>query len=314
MKKQLYTAILITGLFGAGRVSAQQDAHFTQYMFNQMYFNPAATGIEQGFRGNLLYRNQWTGYKGQDGPGGAPQNILFNAALPILEANTGVGIVVNNDKIGLLNDLNVSVNAAYHYKLGTGRLSAGVSIGMQNRITGDGYRVNNTDDLVYQSINKASGEIVPDFGVGLYYSSDKYFGGFSSRHVNEARFDNTRSEMNRHYYLMGGYNLEVNPDIIVTPTFNIKSDSKKTQFEISTLAKINNQFLAGLAYRQGDAVSALLGVTAMQNKLRVTYSLDLTVPATEAKRPTSHEIMASYFVPMVMRGPKPIIRTPRYRK
>jgi type IX secretion system PorP/SprF family membrane protein len=314
MKKQLYAAIFIAGIAGATRVSAQQDAHFTQYMFNQMYYNPAATGIEQGFRGNLLYRNQWTGYQGLDGNGGAPQNILFTGALPILEANTGVGIVINNDQVALLNDLNVSVNAAYHYKLGPGKLSGGLSIGMQGRSTKTGYRVNNTDDKVYQAIEKASGEIVPDLGFGLYYSSDKFFGGISSRHLNEAKFENTLSQMSRHYYVMGGYNLEINPDLMITPTFNLKSDSKQYQFELSALARLNNQFLAGLAYRQGDAVSALLGLTALQNKLRITYSLDLTVPATEAKKPTSHEIMASYFVPMVMRGPKPIIRTPRYRK
>lgn len=314
MKKQLCTAIFLAAVFGATRVSAQQDAHFTQYMFNQMYFNPAATGIEQGFRGGLLYRSQWTGYQGLDGSGGAPQNILFTGSLPILEANTGVGIVVHNDQIALVNDLNVSVNAAYHYKLGPGRLSGGLSIGMQGRSTKTGYRVNNTDDKVYQAIEKASGEIVPDLGFGLYYSSDKFFGGISSRHLNEARFENTLSQMNRHFYVMGGYNIEVNPDLMITPTFNLKSDSKQYQFELSALARFNNQFLAGLAYREGDAVSALLGLTALQNKLRITYSLDLTVPATEAKRPTSHEIMASYFVPMVMRGPKPIIRTPRYRK
>jgi len=314
MKKQLYTALIAAGISGAFNVSAQQDAHFTQYMFNQMYFNPAATGIEQGFRGNLLYRNQWTGYQGLDGAGGAPQNILFTGALPIMAANTGVGIVINNDQIALLNDLNVSVNAAYHYKLGAGKLSGGISVGMQGRSTKSGYRVNNTEDAVYKAIDKASGEIVPDLGFGLYYSSDKFFGGISSRHLTEAKFNNTLSQMKRHYYVSGGYNIEVNPDLIVTPSFNFKTDSKQSQYELSAIAKFNNQFLGGLAYRQGDAVSVLVGLSAMQNKLRITYSLDLTVPSTDAKKPTSHEIMASYFVPMTMRGPKPIIRTPRYRK
>jgi type IX secretion system PorP/SprF family membrane protein len=318
MKKQLYTAMLLAGLSGSVSVHAQQDAHFTQYMFNQMYFNPAATGIEQGFRGNLLYRNQWTGYQGLDGPGGAPKNILFTGALPIMEANTGVGIVINNDQIGPLNDLNVSINGAYHYKIGPGKLSAGLSIGLYGRTMKDIYRPNNTSDPVYLDLKNAAGvaEIVPDLGFGLYYSADKFFGGISSRHLNEAKFEyeTAKSQMSRHYYIMGGYNIEVNPDIMVTPTFNLKSDSKQTQFELSAMARFNNQFLAGLAYREGDAVSALLGLTALQNKLRITYSIDLTVPATEAKKPTSHEIMASYFVPMVMRGPKPIIRTPRYRK
>ena len=317
MKKQLYTAILTLGIIFVNKVSAQQDAHFTQYMFNQMYFNPAATGLENGFRGGLLYRNQWTGYQGFEGAGGAPRNILFTGSLPIYEANTGVGIVINHDQIGLQNDLNISVNAAYHYKLGKGRLSGGLSVGLHNRsIDVNRYKVNVTTDQVYQDILKlgSAPENVLDVNAGLYYSSDKFFAGLSSRHLPESKFENTTSKMARHYYLMGGYNFEVNPDLVVTPSVIWKTDSKQNQFEVSALAKYNNQFLGGVAYRQGDAVSAIVGFTAMQNKLRVTYSIDLTVPSTDAKELTSHEIMASYFVPMVMRGPKPIIRTPRYRK
>ena len=127
-------------------------------------------------------------------------------------------------------------------------------------------------------------------------------------------FSGASSVLNRHYYFMGGYNFDLSPNVILTPSVNLKYDSKVFQYEVSAIAKINNQFLAGLAYREGDAVSAIVGFTALQNKLRITYSLDYTVPSTEAKRPTSHEIMASYFIPMTLKGPKPIIRTPRYRK
>ena len=296
--------------------NAQQDAHFTQYMFNQMYFNPGATGIEQGFRGGLLYRNQWSGYSGQSG-GGAPQNILFTGSLPILSANTGVGLVVNSDQIGPFNDLQASINGSYQFKVGAGKLNAGVRVGIHSRsITSDKLRVNDTEDPVYKNLLGASGQIVPDFGFGLFYTSEKYFAGLSTTHIAEPEFDfsGAKSVLNRHFYLTGGYNFDISPDIVLTPSINGKFDSKVFQYEVSALAKFNNQFLAGLAYRQDDAVSVIVGLTALQNKLRITYSLDYTVPSTEAKRPTSHEIMASYFVPMTLKGPKPIIRTPRYRK
>jgi type IX secretion system PorP/SprF family membrane protein len=317
MKRQLYAALFFAGCLSVSTSFAQQDAHFTQYMFNQLYFNPAAAGVEQGFRGGLLYRNQWTGYKGLNNVGGAPQNILFTGSLPILEANTGIGLVVNSDKIGPLNDIQASVNGAYHFKVGSGKLSAGIRVGIHSRsISTEDIRVNDPDDQVYKNLLGSSGQIVPDFGVGLYYTSDKYFAGLSSSHLSEPRFDfsGARSTLNRHYYIMGGYNFDLAPDIVLTPSLNLKYDSKVFQYELSAIAKFNNQFLAGLAYREGDAVSAILGITALQNKLRITYSLDYTVPSTEAKRPTSHEFMASYFIPMTMKGPKPIIRTPRYRK
>lgn len=316
MKKYLIAALFLVSIAGVNRVSAQQDAHFTQYMFNQMYFNPGATGIEQGFRGGLLYRNQWTGYKGLNA-GGAPQNILFTGSLPILAANMGVGLVVNSDQIGPLNDLQASANASYQFKLGTGKLSAGLRLGIHSRSISSGdLRVNETDDQTYQNLRGSSGQIVPDFGFGLFYSSDKLFAGLSSNHLAEPKFDfsGAKSTLNRHYYVMGGYNLDISPNIVLTPSLNLKYDSKVFQYEISAVAKFNNQFFGGLAYREQDAVSVILGASMLENRLRITYSLDYTVPATEAKKPTSHEIMASYFLPMTMKGPKPVIRTPRYRK
>jgi type IX secretion system PorP/SprF family membrane protein len=316
MKRNLCTVLFVISFCFGGKIVAQQDAHFTQYMFNQLYFNPAAAGIEQGFRGGLLYRNQWSGYKGLSG-GGAPQNILFTGSLPILAANTGLGLVINSDEIGPLTDLQASLNGNYQFKLGQGKLNAGVRVGIQSRsINPKNIRVNNTDDQVYQNLIGSSSQLVPDFGFGLFYTSEKFFAGLSATHLAEPKFDfsGAPSTLNRHFYFMGGYNFDISPNIVLTPSINLKSDSKVFQYEASALAKFNNQFLAGLAYREQDAVSLIVGFTALQNKLRITYSLDYTVPATEAKRPTSHEIMASYFVPMTLKGPKPIIRTPRYRK
>jgi len=317
MKKQLFSALVLALVCGLNKGFAQQDAHFTQYMFNQLYFNPGAAGIEQGFRGGLLYRNQWTGYKGLSGSG-APQNFLFTGSAPILAANMGVGLVVNSDQVGPFNDIQASANVAYHFKVGAGKLSAGARLGIHSRSISSGdLRVNETDDQVYQNLLGSSGQIVPDFGFGLYYASDKMFAGISSSHLAEPQFDfsGAKSTLNRHYYLNGGYNFDLTPSVVLTPSVNLKYDSKVFQYEVSALAKINNQFYAGLAYREQDAVSAILGVGMLQdNRLRLTYSLDYTVPSTEAKKPTSHEIMVSYFHPMTMRGPKPIIRTPRYRK
>lgn len=316
MKIHLAAALFLVSLLGVNKVSAQQDAHFTQYMFNQLYFNPGAAGVEQGFRGNLLYRNQWTGYKGLN-DGGAPQNFLFTGSVPILAANMGVGMVVSSDQIGPLNDLQASANAAYHFKAGTGKLSLGLRLGIHSRsISSKDLRVNETSDPTYQNLLGSSGQIVPDFGFGVFYNSDKMFGGISANHLAEPQFDfsGAKSTLNRHYYALAGYNFDLSPSIVLTPSFNMKYDSKTFQYELSAIAKFNGQFFGGLAYREQDAVSVIVGAYMMENRLRISYSLDYTVPETEAKKPTSHEIMASYFHPITMKGPKPVIRTPRYRK
>lgn len=230
----------------------------------------------------------------------------------------GVGLVVNSDQIGPLNDLQASANIAYHFKVGAGKLSTGLRLGIHSRSINSGdLRVNEKDDQTYQNLLGSSGQIVPDFGFGVFYTSEKFFAGLSSSHLSEPKFDfsGTKSTLNRHYYVTGGYNFDISPSIVLTPSLNLKYDSKVFQYELSAIAKFDNQFFGGLAYREQDAVSLLLGAYMLKdNRLRITYSLDYTVPSTEAKKPTSHEIMASYFVPMTMKGPKPIIRTPRYRK
>ncbi len=321
MNKKIFLAVFFSAIAASSKLIAQQDPHFTQYMFNQLYFNPAAAGIEQGFRGGLLYRDQWAGYQNSFGSGGAPKNILFTGSLPILSANSGVGLVLNSDQIGPYQDIQASVNGSYQFKLGSGKLAAGLRLGIHSRsINGNALKVFDESDPEYLALKSASGQMVPDFGFGLHYTSDKFFAGLSSTHLFEPKFDFsgpssvTKSTLNRHYYFLGGYNFDLSPEIVLTPSVNFKYDSKVFQWEASALAKISNQFLVGLAYREQDAVSVLAGISLLENKFRLTYSLDYTVPATEAKRPTSHEIMVSYFHPIAMRGPKPIIRTPRYRK
>lgn len=317
MKLRVFASFLIATAFGTTQSFAQQDAHFTQYMFNQSYFNPAAVGLEQGFRGGLLYRKQWLGYTGLNN-GGAPTNILFTGSAPIMKAKMGVGLVVNSDQIGPNTDLQVGANVAKHFSLGPGRLSVGARFGLQSRSIASGeLRVNDKTDPTYLNLLGSSAQMKGDLGFGLFYQSDKWFAGASSSHLLEPQFDfaGAKNTLNRHYYITGGYNFDLSPSVVLTPSVNVKHDSKVYQYELSALAKINNQFYAGLAYREQDAVSLILGVGMLKdNRLRITYSLDYTVPSTEAKKATSHEIMASYFLPMVMKGAKPVIRTPRYRK
>ena len=64
--------LLVLLLLGLGSLQAQQDAQYTQYMYNTVSVNPAYAGS----RGHLsiagLYRNQWLGLDG------APETQTFN--------------------------------------------------------------------------------------------------------------------------------------------------------------------------------------------------------------------------------------------
>ncbi|WP_309642473.1 type IX secretion system membrane protein PorP/SprF, partial [Flavobacterium sp.] len=57
MKKIFFTTlIMVFALFDA---NAQQDPHYTQYMYNMNVINPAYAGSKENLSFGLLYRKQW---------------------------------------------------------------------------------------------------------------------------------------------------------------------------------------------------------------------------------------------------------------
>ncbi|WP_415712674.1 type IX secretion system membrane protein PorP/SprF, partial [Flavobacterium antarcticum] len=68
---KIYLAVLIAvvTLFEA---NAQQDPHYTQYMYNMNVINPAYAGSKESLSFGLLYRKQWVDIEG------APSTFTFS--------------------------------------------------------------------------------------------------------------------------------------------------------------------------------------------------------------------------------------------
>ncbi|MGQ3061000.1 type IX secretion system membrane protein PorP/SprF, partial [Flavobacterium sp.] len=64
MKKLYLAAFLALG--GLSEMNAQQDPHYTQYMYNMNVINPAYAGSKENLAFGLLYRKQWVDI--QDSP------------------------------------------------------------------------------------------------------------------------------------------------------------------------------------------------------------------------------------------------------
>ena len=83
MKKIYFLAVLT--LFTLVDVSAQQDPHYTQYMYNLSVINPAYAGSKEALSMGLLYRKQWVDIED------APTTATFFGHLPVGK-NVGVGL------------------------------------------------------------------------------------------------------------------------------------------------------------------------------------------------------------------------------
>ncbi|WP_194776734.1 PorP/SprF family type IX secretion system membrane protein [Pararhodonellum marinum] len=312
---------LLMGLFFSHAVFAQQDPQFTHYMYNGMFYNPALAGAESGYNFSALHRTQWLGYSGSNGAGGAPITQLLTGSGRLDQYNAGFGITFVNDDIGPTNNQEVNVSLAYHYSIGLGVLSIGVSGGIfSSTLKYDQIDLVNPDPLVPGSGRE--NQINTNFGVGVHYDRGNYFVGVSSRHLNEPGFDfgvdegQFSNQLRNHSYVLAGYRLRTFALWTIEPSLLVKSVSfNNFSYDVSVIATHNNKISGGLAFRGEESLSLLFGYSLLRdNSLRLGYAFDLVISGVEAKAPTSHEFMLSYSLPSATREVQKVIqRTPRFR-
>src|SRR2546430_5631376 len=93
----IIAAICMMNYFQAAH--AQYDPMFTQYMFNEMYINPAYAGSHENIAAAALYRNQWSGLEG------APITQTFSIHAPISKQKIGIGLNILHEEIGVTHRL-----------------------------------------------------------------------------------------------------------------------------------------------------------------------------------------------------------------
>ncbi len=260
MKNRILILVAVISSFCLVEVSAQQDAQYTQYMYNTLSINPAYAGARDGLSTLLLYRTQWVGLDG------APDTGTFNIHSPIgQEDKVGLGLSVVNDRIGPTQE--TYFNASFSYSINTsdeGKLSLGIHGGgsLLDIKYSELSQYNNGDVLLQSDIdNKFS----PQVGAGVYYrSADKWYLGLSVPNILETKyFDNeslSQASERMHIFLMGGYVFDINTDLKLKPAFLFKEVSgAPLQADLTLNALFKEKFTFGLAYRWSAAVSGLLG-------------------------------------------------------
>ena len=296
MKKSII--ILIAVLFSSMFAKAQYDAMFTQYMFNEMYINPAYTGSKEAMAVNLTHRQQWVNFPGR------PITTSFTLHGPLANNKMGLGLSVLNEQIGKLSRNLVYLNYAYRVKTGDkGHLAFGIMGGIHNQInklselksteTGDIQISQNTPSL-----------IAPNFGAGIYYYTNKFYAGISiPRMVDDSYLFNQTGDVIKstslnaskfHYYFTIGNVFEVNDDLKIKPQAMVKMvQNAPIQFDVNVNFLIKNKIWAGIGYRSGSDISALLGIQ-VNPQLLVNYSYDYSLTKIQKYSQGSHEITIGY--------------------
>jgi type IX secretion system PorP/SprF family membrane protein len=293
---------------------AQQDAQFSQYMFNGLYINPAFAGYKQDVYLNAFYRSQWTGLDG------APQTFSLAADGAIKDLKVGLGLLLTQDRIGAQSSFAGYANYAYRLQIGydeDSRLAFGIGAGfVQNGLDGSKLHAVQADDSYIPTGNQTV--ILPDARLGLLYTNKRWFAGVSvdnvlSRMANGVKDKSIMTPVPvPHFYLTGGTIFDVNEQTKIRPSFLLKDDFKgPTSLDINLFTLLGERIWIGGTYRTAVGLynkpalqkglqksNAVIGVVEVfaTDRLRVGYAFDYSLTPMQNYSYGSHELSIGIYL------------------
>ena len=303
VQKLTYKFLIALALFSLG-LNAQQDAQYTQYMYNVSIYNPAYSGSNNMLRISALHRSQWVGIEG------APETQTFSIEGPLYKRLAG-SLNVTNDKIGPVNEMFYDANLAYHLRLSSKtNLSVGLKGGLRT-ISTNLMMGNLSPNQSASTLNTLNDESFYTLGMGLYLYTDNFYFGLSTPNILQDRhFDSDTqrviSEMN-HYYGLIGFVLDITSQTKFRPSLLVKAvDGAPLGIDISANFMFREKLILGAAYRVDAAVSGMLGFYLGPNLL-LGYAYDYDTNNLNRFNNGSHEIFLG-----IEFGSKVKLKSPRF--
>lgn len=311
MLKSLLLVCVIIGAALQARAQGEGVLSHSWAMISR--YVPAAAGGAAELHAALAGRMQWTGVEG------APRTGVLCVSLPtpLGGGALGAGLTAEIEKIGLFSNVSVSAQGAWHFKLGRGKLSAGISLGYYSTkfrsrdavlpdggggdaddSGGDDGADNNDKPLPAQDLGGGAF----DAGVGVQYSGANYYAGVGLAHITQPRVhlsiansqvSDFETELPRTLYLAAGGNIragstliEIQPSVVARTDFHSFSG-------IALLRCVYRKLLSlGVGYRWREAITLQAGVQL--RSVYIGYAYDAGVSGIAGRTRGSHEILATY--------------------
>jgi len=302
---------------------AQQDAQFSQYMFNGIYINPAYAGYKEQLNIHAFYRNQWTGITG------GPKTMSLALDAIANNGNVGLALQISKDQLGAQSNLAGYANYAYRIRMnedGSARLAFGLGVGAV-QLGIDGAKLN-PNEVEPDQPTGYQNTIVPDARVGAYYADNRFYAGFSadnliSQYMNISRYAFI-PQPKPHYYLTAGALVPLSEDFLLKPSFLLKDDrAGPTSLDLNAFLLLGERIWVGGSYRMGvklydksylqrdlsmqNSVVAAIEIFASDN-FRIGYAYDFSVGPLQGYSGGTHEISIGYY----FKTKKTRMLTPRY--
>lgn len=290
-KQLLFVLLVFTVVLGDLRA---QDPQFTQFYANPLYLNPAFAGTARCARVCMNYRNQWPNLSGTY----VTYSASYDQHFDFLAGGLGVIVMSDDQARGTLRNTNASLIYSYHVPVNR---EFSLKFGIQATYfqkTLDKGRLNFGDMIdARRGFVWNTNEIVPsakksnaDFSAGVLGYSKNYFFGFAAHHItqpDEGLLGQSRlpAKFTGHAGMI--IPLEKGNESYLSPNVLFQAQQKFQQLNLG-LYYVKGAFVAGLWYRNMDAVIALVGI--QNNNFKFGYSYDVTISKLSGNTAGSHEI------------------------
>jgi len=293
MRKLLTISFFLIAIFSSTSY-CQQYPVFTQYYFNELVINPAYAGAHVQASITSTYRQQWVNFPG------APRTISLSGHTSLLRDKVGVGLLINQDKIGSYSNENIYGFYSYKIHFAEATLAFGLQAGF-NLIGADfsDLDLRDVNDISFNSIVK---DAKPNFGTGIYFSKEKFFVGFSvpfilTNSVSASLEDVVQNiKEARYYFLRSGAVLPLDAREVVklNPSILVRAqEGQPLSMDLNLGFIIHDVVSAGGSWRSGDAMMAFIDLQ-LSEKFHFAYSYDLTSSEIRRYSNGSHEFMLNY--------------------
>lgn len=304
--------VLCCCCFIINSVKGQQEAHYSQYIFNGLYVNPAYAGYKGETYGQSFYRLQWLGIEG------APRSYSMAVDGVMNKSKTGLGLLLAKDILGAQNSLSVNGNYAYRIKVGEKKdswLALGIGGGVvQSGI--DGRKLNAVDNGDSYIPTGYESSAVPDARAGVLFANDTFFAGFSVDHILAKTLSKEKYLLipvaDPQYYFTGGAIFPLDECLKIKPSFLFRSSKDAAaSVDLNTFILFGDRLWVGGSFRTGVSnpsgeaqdvkvkkTNALVGVVELfaTGRIRIGYAFDHPLSSLADAGRGSHELSLGFYL------------------
>jgi type IX secretion system PorP/SprF family membrane protein len=276
------------------QLSGQMFPLSDHYVVNALAINPAFAGCQDALSLTASYRDQWVGFND------APKSYILSVHTPVFNDRVGLGLLIENNSIGIFKETSFLGNYAYRMELREGKLALGLGFGVTIYNTAWNELVA-ADPNDIQLMNNSTSAVLPTFSLGTYYYTKKYFIGISmplflsyelDKSTGKYKIDNNFSGSN--YFFTTGYEVGISPQVKFLPSLLIKyHPNNAIQIDYNAQISLKDRIWMGIGYRNRDI---LVGILQCQfnYQIRMAYSYNYDFSSIGKYMNGSHEIVLNY--------------------